>query len=250
MSYQNARSRAPLFCAALSALLPNLAHAAPPAPPQSEAAVIDDARVSGYMRGAKVQAQKDEAAVAQALAAAQDAERRASEAEARAAQAQQREAQALSVLKSPQVQGVIGALNQSQGNVDAAAQALTDKMVQERAARMASRAFWTRGPKVEGNTFNLSLHLVGGGRASGDWGPAARTDFGLRLDVLPFNFRAWAEAGAGLRGPVAAGELAGALAGAAGAAPQRALGGDARAGAQGLRVPRRVVHRGSRRRTA
>ena len=181
--------------AALAQPVPRAAFYQPPAPAHTEQPSTQDPRVEGYMRGARAQAQRDKEAVSQAQANAQEQARRAADAERRAQAAEAQAAQATAIVKSPQVQSVIGALNHSQGNVDAAAQALVDKMVQERAARMAGRAFWTRGPKIEGNIANLSVHLAGGGRVGGGWGPSARTDFGAALYLLPFNFRLFAEAG-------------------------------------------------------
>jgi len=188
--------------AASAQVVPRARFYQPPPPQLSPENAVKDARVQGYMRGSEVQRGRDAEEVAaaadQARIAADQAHRlgqAAAAAEHRARAAEQQAAQQAAVLGSKQVQGVIAALNSSQGNIDAAAQALADKMVQERAAKMASRAFWTRGPKIEGNIANLAVHLAGGGRVGGEWGPSARTDFGAALYLLPFNFRLFAEAG-------------------------------------------------------
>lgn len=157
----------------------------PPSPEQAMASAQEVAEANAHAQMQTVRAA--------------DAERRAEVATQAAQAAQAQAAQAIAVANSKEVQTVLASLRESKGNIDAATQALADRMIQERAAKLAGRAFWTRGAKVEGNTVNLALHLRGGGRVGGEWGPTSRTDFGLRLDALPWNIRLWAEGGASVQ---------------------------------------------------
>ena len=117
----------------------------PPSPEQAMASAQEVAEANAHAQMQTVRAA--------------DAERRAEVATQAAQAAQAQAAQAIAVANSKEVQAVLSSLRESKGNIDAATQALADRMVQERAARLASRGFWTRGAKVEGNNVNLALHL-------------------------------------------------------------------------------------------